>query len=259
MVDGHLLAINLADRDLNYRMRSEAEWQSAKLPPLGFWIHPEGRPFSIHHDEEVYYASIFVDGGFLDQVCGQHYELKAQNGVVDQVLAHITQALIATMMDARSYSAEVADRLIRTFVYTLAKRHGQPKPACQRGGIAPAQLRALLAWLEKNLHNPITVRDMASRVGISAAHFSREFKRSMGHTPWDYVVDQRLDRAVRCLEAGIPVSITALRCGFSDQSHLCRLFKQKYGVTPSTFIKVRGGVHPVSMNEAQSLAWTALG
>ena len=80
MVDGHLLAINLSDRDLYYRFRSEGDWLSVSLPPLGFWIHPEGRPFSIDHDQESYYASIFVDGRILDEVSGRHFELNAGCG-----------------------------------------------------------------------------------------------------------------------------------------------------------------------------------
>lgn len=243
MVDGHLLAFNLDDRSLRYRMRSEADWLDVSLPPQGFWIHPEGKPFSIAHDEQSHYASIFVDGRFMDEVCGQHIELRAGNGVVDDTLARIAQALIGVLCDERPYCAEPAEHLIRAFVHTLARRHGQAAAAYMRGGIAPMQLNSLLAWLQRNLHASLTVRDMAARVGLSAAHFSREFKRSTGCTPWGYVTQLRLDGARQLLETGEMVGEVALRYGFADQAHLSRLFKQKYGLTPSSFVRSRGSSH----------------
>ena len=241
MVEGHLLCLNLSDRDLQYRIRNETDCQSVRLVPQSFWILPEGKPFSIHHDEDAYYASIFINGKFLDEVTGHHAELRAGNGVVDEVLAGIGQSLIGILTDRYAYNEELANRLIRAFVFALAQRHGYPAAACIKGGIAPAQLKHLLAWLEINLHGSLSGRAMAARVGLSAAHFSREFKRSTGRTPWEYVVDLRLEGARRLLEAGGPVSEAALHFGFSDQSHLSRLFKLKYGETPSSFVKTHRG------------------
>lgn len=241
MVDGHLLAFNLADRPLHYLTRNETDWVSVSLPPMGFWINPEGRPFSIEHDENSYYASIFVNGSYLDEVAGRHFELKAGNGVTDNVLATLAQSIIGLLFDERSYCQELCTQVNRAFVYALATRHGHAASAYVKGGIAPAQLKSLMAWIENNLQEAITVREMAARVGLSAAHFSREFKRSTGHTPWEYVIQLRLEGARRLLEAGTPSSEAALRYGFSDQAHLSRLFKHKYGMTPSSFVKTHRG------------------
>lgn len=240
MVNGHALCLNLSSDGLEYKIRNEMEWQSARLAPLNFLIQPEGKPFSLHHDEAAYYASVFVDGAFLDEVVGYHCELRAENSVADEVLASIAQSLIGILADQNADS-ELARLLIRAFVFRLAKRHGCPAPACIKGGIAPRQLNHLLAWLENSLQGSLTVGTMAAHVGLSDAHFSREFKRSTGHTPWEFVVDLRLDRARQALEAGESITETARRYGFSDRPHLTRLFRSKYGVTPSYFIKSRRG------------------
>ena len=78
---------------------------------------------------------------------------------------------------------------------------------------------------------------MASQVGLSAAHFSREFKRSTGLTPWDYVVRIRLDRAREALMNGLCSATVASQFGFADQSHMARLFKVRFGVSPSAYVK----------------------
>lgn len=239
MVDGHLIGFNLGNRDLHYRLRSETDWKTACLPSRSFWIRPEGKPFSIEHHEELHYAGIFVDGRFLDEIAGQHFELHEGNGLVDRVLAGTVDSLVGVLYDDRPYSQKFVDQLIRTFVHGLATRYGYAAGACVKGGIAPVQLRSLLIWVEENLQSPLTVSSMASRVGLSAAHFSREFKRSTGHTPWEHVVQLRLEGARQHLEAGVSATEVALRYGFSDQSHLGRLFKVKYGLTPSSFVRMQ--------------------
>ncbi len=46
---------------------------------------------------------------------------------------------------------------------------------------------------------PLTVRDLARAAGLSAAHFSREFRRAFGETPHQYLLTRRLERAAALL------------------------------------------------------------
>src|SRR3546814_13416882 len=73
---------------------------------------------------------------------------------------------------------------------------------------------------------------MSQRVSLSNAHFSREFKRSVGSTPWAYVMERRLMLAHQKLREGCSVSSVAYHCGFADQSHLSRAIRSRYGISP---------------------------
>jgi len=238
MVDGHVIGINLADVPLHLETRSDSAWFSVCMPPMTIWINPEGRPFSIRHGMTSYWASVVVDGKFLDSVVGRHYELKAGHGLRDDVLTHLIRSLIANLQDQQAASSIITEAMVKTFVHALAIRHGTPAPELLlRGGIASHHLKALLAWLDERLEDPLTIDIIAAQAGLSAAHFSREFKRSMGLTPWGYIVERRLDRARNLLRAGEAASLTASHCGFSDQSHLSRLFKQRFGMSPAAFAR----------------------
>jgi len=148
------------------------------------------------------------------------------------------QALIAIVEDAAHYSQPLAAEVIRTFVNAAAARHGHPAAELKvKGGIAPSQMTLLVDWLREHIQEPLSVGLMAAQVGLSDAHFSREFKRSTGLTPWDYVVRLRLDHAREALLSGSCSTAVASQFGFADQSHLARLFKARFGVTPAAFVK----------------------
>jgi AraC family transcriptional regulator len=115
-------------------------------------------------------------------------------------------------------------------------------------------LRALTSWVEENLGMPLTIDAMAARVGLSSAHFSREFKRSVGVTPWGYVVQHRLDCARQLMSGGESIGVTAKKCGFSDPSHMSRLFRQRFGVSPLAFIKTRSAERGLRRADEVTLA-----
>jgi AraC family transcriptional regulator len=238
MVNGHLLMMNLADRDLCFEIRDGGDWMPVRLAPLEFWINPEGRPFSVRGMPESIHASCTIDGRYLDTLAGCHFELDSGIGIKDPVLARLVQVLIAIVEDTAHYSQPLAAEVIRAFVNAAAARHGHPAAELKaKGGIAPTQMKLLLGWLDEHLQDPLTVGLMATQVGLSAAHFSREFKRSTGLTPWDYVVRLRLDHARESLLNGNCSTAVASQLGFADQSHLARLFKLRFGVSPAAFVR----------------------
>jgi len=238
MMNGHHLVMNLAGCSLGFETRGESHWITARLAPLELWIIPEGRPFSVRSITESHLACCTIEGWYLDSLAGCHFELDAGIGIADPVLARLIQTLLAVIEDQANYSQALAAEIIRPAVNALAARHGHPAAELKlKGGIAPNQMKSLLAWLRDHIEEPLTVGLMAAQVALSPAHFSREFKRSTGSTPWDYVVRMRLDRARDALLNGGCLAKIASQFGFADQSHMARLFKLRFGLSPSAFIK----------------------
>jgi AraC family transcriptional regulator len=103
----------------------------------------------------------------------------------------------------------------------------------QPGGLASWQARRSLAYIEANLASKMDIDDLANVVALSKSHFSRAFKHSVGLSPMEYVVVRRVERA-KAMISGTrePLAEVALACGFADQAHLNRRFRDIVGISP---------------------------
>jgi AraC-like DNA-binding protein len=72
---------------------------------------------------------------------------------------------------------------------------------------------------------------------MSPFRFSREFKKTFGKTFRDYLIDYRLKEACRLLEnPAATITDVTYAVGFNDPSYFSRVFKQRFGVTPSLMV-----------------------
>src|SRR4029077_7520240 len=104
------------------------------------------------------------------------------------------------------------------------------------GALAAWQIARVRAFIDENLHRTIHAKDLSAVAQRSKAHFSRSFKQAFGEPPHAYVVRRRLEGACHLMITSSPsLSEIALSVGFSDQAHLCGLFTQAFGQSPSNW------------------------
>ncbi|AMN41547.1 helix-turn-helix transcriptional regulator [Rhodoplanes sp. Z2-YC6860] len=117
---------------------------------------------------------------------------------------------------------------------------GASRDTAQDGGltaVAAARLRAMKDDIRKAFTDPyLSVHTIAAQYGVSARYVQRIFEDS-GSTFTQYVTEHRLTAAHKALRrrppTGAPISSIAYDCGFADVSHFNRLFRQRFGCTPS--------------------------
>jgi AraC-like DNA-binding protein len=103
-------------------------------------------------------------------------------------------------------------------------------------GLMRWQIARVNAFIDENLHRTLHVRDLSAVAHRSPAHFSRKFKLAVGESPHAYVMRRRLERACHLMmTSAAPLTDIALNVGFSDQAHLCRLFRQAFGQSPANW------------------------
>lgn len=106
-----------------------------------------------------------------------------------------------------------------------------------RGGAETALARRIVAHLERNYMEPLTLRHLEDETGFSAYAIIRAFRRDVGTTPHAFLMRLRVRRAVSLLEEGETIVAAAAEAGFADQSHFTRHFKRLFGMTPGRYVK----------------------
>lgn len=107
------------------------------------------------------------------------------------------------------------------------------RPRRERGTLTGSQRQRVEALIAAELGGPIPLARMAETAGFSAPHFTRLFRRTMGCSPHQYVLHQRVKRAQALLTDGdLSLADVALAAGFATQSHMTSVFAQHLGATP---------------------------
>ncbi|PQO45900.1 helix-turn-helix domain-containing protein [Blastopirellula marina] len=99
-------------------------------------------------------------------------------------------------------------------------------------------VRRLLSYMERHLHEDLSLETMAAAVGVSPAYLSRQFRKTMGVTLKGHLLSMRVDLARRLLitqPQSTTIAEIAKRCGFYNTSHLCQIFRREIGTTPEVY------------------------
>lgn len=116
-----------------------------------------------------------------------------------------------------------------------------------RGRLLTWQARKVRDYIDSHLTEVVHIADLCALVQRSEAHFSRSFKRTFGEPPHTFLVRRRVEFAAHyMLTTGAPLSDIALRCGFTDQAHLCKHFRQVAGHTPAAWRRAHRAHHEES-------------
>ena len=150
-------------------------------------------------------------------------------GKASQHLGHSREAAQSAIEEATSLLQEQVRPRSRT-------------PARASGGLLAWQVRKVRDYVDVHLTGRVLVSDLSAIVQLSNGHFSRAFKRTFGTSPHTFLLRRRLDLAARfMLESSASLTDIALRCGFTDQAHLCNQFRQVVGESPSAWRRARRG------------------
>ena len=100
----------------------------------------------------------------------------------------------------------------------------------------PRWLGEVVELLQDRFHEPLSLQQIAAAMDVHPVHLARTFRMFMGCTVGNYLRYIRVAFARRRLaESSLSIVEIAHCSGFSDQSHLCRVFRRQTGMTPSQF------------------------
>jgi AraC family transcriptional regulator len=100
----------------------------------------------------------------------------------------------------------------------------------------PGWLRMARDYLHANACASLTMKEIALAVQRHEIHLAREFRRFFGVSIGSYRRQLRTERAAHLLRhSSSDITDIALHCGFASHSHLCRVFRAQFGMSPSRY------------------------
>lgn len=156
----------------------------------------------------------------------------------DTVISSVGMALLGELESEGLIGRLYAESLGNVLAVHLLRYYSVPstRPLTFTGGLSAAKLRQVTEFIGDNYGRDIKLAELAQVAGMSSFHFAREFKRTTGTTPHQYLIKFRIERAKTLLaKRDLPLIEVSLRSGFSHQSHFTRLFRRVTGTTPHSY------------------------
>lgn len=168
--------------------------------------------------------------------------------IADCTLAPALKAELAVMarLALALSSAERAGMLAATRALALLALHQVAQPAHDNdpaddafGDLSVGRHAAAMHFMESHAHEPgLSPADIARGIGCSRTRLYAAFA-DRGESVMDALRELRLQRARAVLDRGIRVHLEALawKCGFADASNFSRVFKARFELSPSEWIR----------------------
>lgn len=177
-------------------------------------------------------ATLIVDEGATESALASLHQLRS-------AVVELSAALNETLRDERSNAAACLQR-VKAMLHGVGGTLSQPPEMATRQGLAPWQVRRVLAHIEANLDTPLRNKDLAAVARLSTFHFNVAFRNSVGDSPHGYLIRRRVERAQGLmLSTEKSLSDIAAECGLADQAHLTRLFRTIVGESPAAWRRAR--------------------
>jgi AraC family transcriptional regulator len=165
-------------------------------------------------------------------------ELQERDGLQDQVMRYLIEVLLHEKRQDFQSGAFFLDGIAAALASHLIRYYSADAPllANSVGGMAPSTLRRCIALMEARLEGDLRLDELASEAGLSTSHFIRSFRESTGKTPYQFLLERRVQRAETLMrDPRASLTEIARSTGFADQHHLARVFRRITGTTPSTY------------------------
>jgi AraC family transcriptional regulator len=241
----HAICLSLAPRPVRLLQMRDGKTYRGLYGKGDLSINPVDIPFFARWDGDDHYVQLRIAAEFLRQVAEEALDLNPDGlelipefrtrdpqieAIALLLLAEIEQNQAGERLYVESLAHVLAVHLLRRYTTT------QPRPTVYTGGLPERHLLRVLDYIAVHLHQSIKLADLAAVVQLSPFHFSHQFKRSLGMAPYQYVLQQRIERAKQLLqETSYPITEIAFLCGFNSHSHLSQQFRQYTGITPKAY------------------------
>ena len=136
-------------------------------------------------------------------------------------------------------SSENDINLLKEFTQKLVFEYTTAFSAIQTKNNNPS-IQKVCDYIDEHLQEDISLEQMASYINVSSFYLSKLFKEEKGNTFVNFVADKRLEKAQQLLqETNLSIKEITAAIGYNDQNYFSRVFKNKNGLSPKEYRRVK--------------------
>lgn len=249
----HMIFIVLGHQACDWEFISEGRlqtisYQEKDLASGCIEIVPADLPYgsrSISIVQSIEWIHCYVEPTFLAQIAHEsvnpdRVELaltwKKNDLLIHQIGLALKSSLEVDRVSSRFYADSLATALSAHLLRHYSTRNHHFRD--YEDGLSKQKLNQAIEYIQAHLGENLSLSDIANELGMSQYYFCHLFKRSTGMTPHQFLIRQRVEQAKRLLkQPERTVTSIALDCGFANQSHFAKCFRQFTGINPNQFRK----------------------
>jgi AraC family transcriptional regulator len=243
--DEHAICLSLAPRPVRFLQIKGGKMHTSLYGKGDISITPAQVPFFARWEDDDHYMQIRLASQFLQSVAREalnldldHLELLPKFRTRDPQIESIGMMLLAELQQDNLGGRLYIESLSNVLAVHLLRQYAAAKSTLPvyEGGLSQHQLVKVLDYINDRLDQEIKLADLAALLDMSQFHFSHLFKQSIGTSPHQYLLQQRVERAKQLLKhTDQSIMDIAFACGFSSHSHLSKQFRQLTGTTPKAY------------------------
>lgn len=240
----HLVILHLdVAADLDWTIGGTA--RRDRIEPGEYNVIPAFEPYSIRSPDLGDYVVVSFEKPFFATAAAEIGRpgslsltpvLRGADPLIRELILALLVEVEAGLPDGGLYAESLANSLAIRLVHLHSPRPTTSGEA--GGGLGRRRLRQVVDYIHEHLADGVSLADLARVAALSPFHFARQFRRTTGLPPHEYVTRCRVERARELLvRPGIGIADVAVQVGFCDQSHLARHYKRVFGLTPAAFAR----------------------
>ena len=226
-----------------YEVKTRGRSLRFTASPGTMFLLPRGTIDEVHWRGKIHHMVVAIHRRLLTEALDEtaneaDIELVENWNLSDGHIAALLREMAADLNDKSPAGAIYGDSLANALAVYLLKRYAvrRRKPAVYSGGLPGFRLNRVLDYIADSLDTNLSLSQLAAVAGMSPHYFCELFKRSTGHSPHNYVLLRRIERAKEVLrDPGRSILDAALDAGFQNSSHFARMFRRLEGITPSGY------------------------
>lgn len=192
-------------------------------------------------EQELIFLSLepeFLQQVAYDAIATHAVELIPHFAKADPFIAQIGLSLSKVLENDPTGSQFYAETLTAALAAHLLQFYSVRGLSRRKESLPDTRIQQSIDYIQAHLHEELSLAAIAQAVGLSQYHFCRAFKRVVGVSPWQYVIQQRVEAAKRFLALPkLSIAEISRQMGFSSQAQFTTFFRKHVDLTPTAYRK----------------------